>query len=73
MPFWFSVTLLILLATKFKYFYEASILFLLSDLLFGVKEGLFGDFLFNSFLISLILIFATEFIKRKLRYHKNEK
>lgn len=73
LPFWLSVILLVIFSIYFKYLYEASILFLLSDLLFGVKEIVFFNFPFVSLVASIIIITIIEIIKKKVRFYDIEK
>jgi hypothetical protein len=67
MPFWLSVILALAGMAYFSFFWEAIILFFLSELLYGVNEIRFS----NIFFIYLIMPFATlliiEFLKKKLR------
>jgi hypothetical protein len=67
MPFWVSIILALAGMAYFSFFWEAVILFFLSELLYGVNEIRLS----NIFFISLIIPFATlliiEFLKKKLR------
>ncbi len=69
MPLWVSVVLALGGMIYFKVFWEAVALFLLSDLLFGVKEARLYGFIFVSFFVSLIIIIAVEIFKKKLKFY----
>jgi hypothetical protein len=67
MPLWVSVILAIASMIYFPNFWEAVILFLLSDTLYGVKEAKFSGMLFVSFVTAAIFIVVIEIIKKKTR------
>lgn len=67
MPFWVSVILALAGMAYFSFFWEAVVLFLLSDLLYGVAEVRFLNLFFVSFLVSLLILIAIELLKKKLR------
>jgi len=67
MPFWLSVILALAGMAYFSFFWEATVLFLLSDLLYGVSEARFFNIFFISFLTSLLVLILIEMVKRKLR------
>lgn len=69
LPFYLSVILALVGMAYFKLFIEANLLFLLSDLLYGVKEIRFLNITFMSFLLSIVILFMIEFIKDKLRFY----
>jgi len=69
MPFWVSIILAFLGIIYFSFFTEATVLFLLSDLLFGVKEVKFFGIVFISFVISVLLLGVIEFSKKKLKFY----
>jgi len=56
----------------FSFFIEAGLLFLLSDLLYAVKEIKFFNITFVSFLFSIIFLLVIEFLKKKLRFYPKE-
>ncbi|OGJ06413.1 hypothetical protein A2456_02390 [Candidatus Nomurabacteria bacterium RIFOXYC2_FULL_36_19] len=69
LPIWISAILALIGMIYFSLFLEAVFLFLLSDLLFGLKEnGPFG-IIFFSFTITLICFVILELLKKKLRLH----
>jgi len=69
MPFWISVILAFAGMVYFPFFLEAVFLFLLSDLLYGVKEARFFDIIFISFIISTTLLVALEILKKRLKFY----
>lgn len=70
MPFWVSVILAIIGMFYFSTYFEAILLFFLSDLLYGVKEEKFFDMIFVSFFLSLALFILIEILKKKLKFYK---
>lgn len=70
MPFWVSIVLALVGMVYFSVFFEAVILFFLSDLLFGVKEAKFFDMVFVSFFICLVLLIVIEIFKKKLKFYR---
>jgi hypothetical protein len=67
-PFWVSLIIGIFGIIYFKFFWEAIILFFISDLIFGVKENRFlGITIFSTLLIAIIITIA-EFTKKKIRF-----
>lgn len=70
LPFWISVLVALWAFFSFSFFYEAVGIFLLSDLLYGVKEQKFYGFLFVSAIIALIVILLLELLKKKLKFYQ---
>jgi hypothetical protein len=70
MPWWVSVILTLGGMIYFNVFWEAVVLFLLADLLFGVREAKFHNMLFISFIVATIILIIIEFIKKKLKFYK---
>ncbi len=68
-PIWVSIPIAVVSMIYFNIFLEAIFLFLLSDLLFGVKEVRFFDITFISFIFSAIFLFLLEIFKRKLKFY----
>ena len=68
-PFWISVLLGLAEIFYFRKFYEAVALFLLSDLLYGVKENRFWGITLVSFIVSLVCILGIELLKRRLKFY----
>lgn len=67
LPFWISAILALVGMAYFAVFWEAVVLFLLSDLLHGVGEAKFGGIVFVSFIASLVALIITEAVKKRLR------
>jgi len=55
----------------FDIFWEATTLLLLSDLLYGTREGKNPPVIFVSFLISIIVLLLVEFVKTKLNFYNH--
>ncbi|MEK7572358.1 MAG: hypothetical protein AAB493_00680 [Patescibacteria group bacterium] len=70
LPFWVSVILALLGMLYFSLFYEAVVLFLLSDLLYGAPEARLFNIFFFSFILSIIFLLVIEFLKKKLKFYK---
>lgn len=70
MPFWVSFILAFLGMIYFNVFWEAIILFLLSDLLFGIKEEKFFNMIFISFIATTVLLIIIEIAKKKIKFYK---
>lgn len=70
MPFWLSIIIALASMIYFSYYWEGVLLFLLSDLLYGVKEIKFYDTYFISFVISFLILMTIETIKKKTRISK---
>jgi hypothetical protein len=69
MPLWVSVILAFAGMIYFDVFLEAVLLFLLSDLLYGVREAKFSGGVFISFFIAVIVLIIIEVVKRKLKFY----
>lgn len=67
LPFWLFTLLAAVGMFFFPYFFEATALFLVSDLLFGVSEARFFGFAFVSFAFSVVFLLLLELIKKKIR------
>ncbi len=67
MPFWVSVILALGSMIYFNIFWEAIVLFLLSDLLFGVREAKFHNMIFISLIVTTIILIIIEVVKKKTR------
>ena len=70
MPLWVSVVLALAGMVYFNVFWEATVLFLLADLLFGIKEAKFSGVIFISFIVSVLVLIIIEIIKKKLKFYK---
>jgi len=57
------------MALYFSIFWEAVVLFLLSDLLFGVPGAGLGGATYISFTISALGLIALEYFKKKLKFY----
>ena len=69
MPFWLSLILALAGMIYFAIFWEAVVLFFLSDLLYGIKEAKFSGAIFVSFILSIIILIAIEAVKKKLKFY----
>ena len=68
-PFWISIILALAGMIYFNVFLEAVVLFLLSDVLFGIKETSWGGMMFVSFVVSAIVLVIIEVTKKKLKFY----
>jgi hypothetical protein len=68
-PFWVSVILTLFGMFYFNIFLEGTVFFLLSDLLYGVKENKFSGEVFVSFLIAIVVLLIIEILKKKLKFY----
>ncbi|MFZ3011785.1 MAG: hypothetical protein WA060_02195 [Minisyncoccia bacterium] len=69
MPFWVSVVLALMGAFYFRVFWEAIVLFFLSNLLYGVGDP---SVIFISLLIYITIITAIEMLKKKIKFYDTE-
>lgn len=69
MPFWVSVLLAFVCMVYFNIFFEAVLIFFLSDLLYGTREPGFFNIVFVSSVISLVALFIIELTKKKLKFY----
>jgi len=69
MPFWISAILAFAGMIYFAVFWEAVILFLLSDLLYGAREAKFYGAIFVSFIIAIMVLGIIEITKKKLKFY----
>ena len=69
LPFWVAVILALAGMVYFSVYWEAALLFLVSDALYGVPEARFFGFVFVSFVLALSLLAAAEIIKKKLKFY----
>jgi len=72
MPWWLSVILGLLGILLFSVFWESIVLFFISDLIYGVKEPRFFNFIFVSTVMAVLTLVLLELLKKKLRFY-NEK
>lgn len=72
MPFWVSIIIGLVGITLFPFYVEALLLFLLSDLLYGVAQDRFHGILFLSSIIILCGILLLEGLKKKLKFYDNK-
>lgn len=70
MPFWVSVILALAGMIYFNVFFEAIILFILSDLLYGTKESSF-PVVFTSFIVTSIVLIMIEIMKKKVKFYND--
>lgn len=69
MPFWLSFILALFGMIYFAFFIEAVCLLALSDLLYGVREVKFLHMIFISSVISIVILFVLEFLKKKIKFY----
>ena len=69
MPFWVSVILALAGMIYFHIYFEAILLFILSDILYGLPEAKFSNMIFVSFIVSTIFLIGIEMIKKKLKFY----
>lgn len=69
MPFWLSVILAFFAIVYFPLYFEAVILFFLSDLLYGAREARFFGIVVISFIIAILLLAGMEIFKKKLKFY----
>ncbi|MBI5139632.1 hypothetical protein HZA26_03435 [Candidatus Nomurabacteria bacterium] len=72
LPFWLSYFLLILGIFFFHHFWEGVVLFLISDLIYGVKEQSFFNIVFISTILSSISLLGLELLKRNLKIYSGK-
>lgn len=68
-PFYVSVILIISIMFYFSKYYEGVFLFLLSDLLYGVKNLQNHPPIFISFFSSIVVLIIIEILKKKLKFY----
>lgn len=71
-PFWLTAILGMGAIIYFPKFWEGTLLFFLSDLLYGTREPKMYNVLFVSFIVSIIILIVAEFIKTKLKFYPNK-
>ena len=69
MPFWVSVALALFGVFYFSVFWEAVILLLLSNLLYGAGDP---SAIFISLLIYTIIVTVIEMLKKKIKFYDTE-
>lgn len=69
LPLWVSVILAFAGMIYFSKFYEAVVLFLLSDALYGISEAKFYGTAFVSFFTFLTALIIIEAFKKKLKFY----
>ena len=69
LPFWVSIILALAGMIYFRFFLEAVFMFLLSDLLYGVKEAKFFNIVFISLIVYALVLTGVEFVKRRLKFY----
>ncbi len=71
MPFWLTILLVLAGMFYFSIFWEAVVLLLLSDFLYGVGEIRFQGVVFVSSIIATIVLLAIEALKKKLKFYRS--
>ena len=73
MPFWVSIIIGLAGMVYFSFYWEATLLFLLSDLLWGTEEVKFFGAIFISFIVAIIVLIIIEITKKNLNFTFNKK
>jgi len=68
MPFWFSILIGLGAMAYFPLFWEACLIFLISDLLFGTEQAKLWNMVFVSFISSIVALAVIETVKKKIRF-----
>jgi hypothetical protein len=71
MPLWVSAVLAFAGILYFNIYWEATLLFLLSDLFYGVNKTKNSPMIFLSFFISVVVLVILEMLKKKLRFYNS--
>jgi len=69
MPFWISIILVLIVIAYFPLFLEAVVIFLISDLMFGIPEAKFANYVFVSSTTVFILLIIFELLKNKIKFY----
>jgi hypothetical protein len=69
LPFWVSAILAILAMIYFKNYWEAVILFFISDFLYGTMGTKYAFLTFTSGIFALIFLLLIEFLKKKFKFY----
>lgn len=69
MPYWVAAALAFLGIIYFSMYWEAVLIMLFSDLLFGTPIYKLGGMTFVSFLGAFFVLIVTEVIKRRLKFY----
>ena len=69
LPFYITTILGLAGMIYFSYFWEATIIFLLSDLIYGTKEAEHSLPLFISFIVSVLVLIFIEIFKKKIKFY----
>jgi hypothetical protein len=69
LPFWVSIILALAGMVYFTRYWEALLLFLVSDALYGVPESRFFGFVFVAFTLALLMLITAEILKTKLKFY----
>lgn len=69
LPLWMSTILALVCMIYFSIYFEAVLVFFLSDLLHGVREIRFFNIIFVSSIISAIVLLIIELVKKKLKFY----
>jgi len=72
LPFWISIIFAFLAIIYFTVFWEAIVILLLVDLLYGTKEIKFFEIIFVSSLGATIILILVEMAKNKLGFHLSD-
>ena len=69
LPFWVSIILALGAIAYFSIFLEAVLIFFISDLMFGIPETRFANYVFVSSTAVFILLIILELLKNKIRFY----
>jgi hypothetical protein len=69
LPFWVSIILGLIGIGYFPLYWEATALFLLSDLLYATPETKFLGIYFAALIIFILVLILAESLKRKIRLY----
>ncbi|MFH1656492.1 MAG: hypothetical protein ABH956_01820 [Candidatus Nealsonbacteria bacterium] len=70
LPFWVSIILAIFAIIYFPKYWEAVIIFFISDLIYGTPESKFAFLTFTSGIFTFLFVILIEFLKKKFKFSK---
>jgi len=72
LPFWVSLCFALIGMVFFSFFVEAVFLLLLSDLLFGAREGRLFNIIFVATIITAVLLVVVEIFKTRSVFYNTQ-
>lgn len=69
LPFWISIILGILGIIYFHNYWEAVILFFISDFLYGTLESKFAFLTFTSGVFAFLFLILIEYLKKRFKFY----